>query len=246
MEKIEELVNAVVYDNRSITVTFPSAEELQTLDYRSKLDLTENVRIVTIDGCDCCACCAPHVAHTGEIGLIKILNFYPHRGGTRIELLCGQPAFADYQQEHAATKEIMRLLSSKKEEVADALKRSMDAALSLKSENKALKEQLALSRLETTEQNGSIFGFSPQVSYDELRYCANTLQTTCSRFCLLFSETGENECLYVVSSQTENSKPLVSALNAALNGRGGGKEHYAQGKVSASKADIIQYLQTTL
>ena len=42
------------------------------MEYRSKLDLTENVRIVTIEGWDVCACCSPHVPHTGAVGGIKI------------------------------------------------------------------------------------------------------------------------------------------------------------------------------
>ena len=49
-----------------VRAEFPALEVLAALDYRSKLDLTEDVRIVTIPGVDQCACCAPHVARTGE------------------------------------------------------------------------------------------------------------------------------------------------------------------------------------
>ena len=62
-------------------------EELKRLEYRSKLDLTENVRIVEIGDVDRCACCAPHVSRTGEIGVIKILDCQRHRGGVRMNII---------------------------------------------------------------------------------------------------------------------------------------------------------------
>ena len=84
LDEIEDAANAVVWADKPVAACFPSAEELKTLDYRSKLDLTENVRLVTIPGVDVCACCAPHVSSTGQIGVIKLLDFMRHRGGTRI------------------------------------------------------------------------------------------------------------------------------------------------------------------
>ena len=79
--KIELEVNKVIYANKKINVIYPSASELSNYDYRSKLDITENVRLVEIEGVDLCACCAPHVAQTGEIGIIKIISFIPYKKG---------------------------------------------------------------------------------------------------------------------------------------------------------------------
>ncbi|MFA6948907.1 MAG: alanyl-tRNA editing protein, partial [Eubacteriales bacterium] len=70
LDEIEDMANDAVYRNVSITAEYPPAETLASLQYRSKLALTENVRIVTVEGCDVCACCAPHCNHTGEIGMI--------------------------------------------------------------------------------------------------------------------------------------------------------------------------------
>ena len=77
--KIELEVNKVIYANKKINVVYPSADELSNYDYRSKLDITENVRLVEIEDTDLCACCAPHVAKTGEIGIIKIIGFIPYK-----------------------------------------------------------------------------------------------------------------------------------------------------------------------
>ena len=84
LDRAEDLANEAVFRNIPVEISYPAPEALASMTYRAKLDLTENVRIVTIGDVDACACCAPHVAYTGEIGLIKILEFEKHRGGTRI------------------------------------------------------------------------------------------------------------------------------------------------------------------
>ena len=86
---IEQLANEAVYRNVPIRTEYPSAERLAQMTYRSKLDLTEDVRIVTVEGYDVCACCAPHVSCTGEIGAIKFTSVMRHRGGIRVTILCG-------------------------------------------------------------------------------------------------------------------------------------------------------------
>ena len=59
------------------------------MNYRSKIEIEGQIRIVSIPGYDICACCAPHVDRTGEIGLIKIIGCEKHRGGCRMTILCG-------------------------------------------------------------------------------------------------------------------------------------------------------------
>lgn len=59
LTRVELLANRAVAEDLPILIDFPTPEILPTLEYRSKLDLTENVRIVTVPGYDVCACCAP-------------------------------------------------------------------------------------------------------------------------------------------------------------------------------------------
>ena len=96
---IELRANRVIWDNRRVTASFPEPDELKNIEYRSKLELTENVRIVEIEGVDLCACCAPHVSFTGEIGLIRILESIPalREGGRDL-----RRRFAPYEAEGRA------------------------------------------------------------------------------------------------------------------------------------------------
>lgn len=96
--EVEYEVNEVIVKNLPVQVTFPSREELAVLDYRSKIEIEGQVRIVTIPGVDVCACCAPHVRQTGEIGMLKVMSVQNHRGGVRISMLCGFRALEAFRQ----------------------------------------------------------------------------------------------------------------------------------------------------
>ena len=89
LKEIEWEANRAVFENLDVLVTYPSKDELAQMEYRSKIEIDGQVRIVTIPGYDVCACCAPHVKKTGEIGLIKLVNRMNYKGGERITMLCG-------------------------------------------------------------------------------------------------------------------------------------------------------------
>ena len=245
---VEQTANTAVCENREVTAFYPGADALRGMDYRSKLDNMERVRIVTIDGYDCCACCAPHVNRTGEIGLVKVLNYYPYKGGTRIEMLCGADAFSDYQKLHAASRALMTQLSSSRDEIVSHVVKLKEAAAALREENTVLRERLAMRELELFHVGDAAFGFVPDADHNLLRHCLNQLADEYGSYCLLFSAAGESgqEHLYVVSGKDAPVKALVGGMNKSLNGRGGGKDVYAQGKVLAGRSDIAAFLETRL
>ena len=61
----ERKANEVIWSDRAVEVTYPDADALEALDYRSKKELTGQVRIVTFPEADCCACCGTHVLRAG-------------------------------------------------------------------------------------------------------------------------------------------------------------------------------------
>ena len=93
---VEREANDVVFRDVPISAYYPDSESLAALDYRSKLELSENVRLVEIAGTDLCACCAPHCRTTGQIGLIKIVASERYKGGTKLWIHCGSRALAHY------------------------------------------------------------------------------------------------------------------------------------------------------
>ena len=121
LDRVETMANQVVARNIPILTQYPDPQILPTLQYRSKLELTENVRIVTIGDVDCCACCAPHVAFTGEIGVIKILDFERYKGGVRCHMLCGETALEDYRDKYRNVQSVSLALCVPQNETAQGV-----------------------------------------------------------------------------------------------------------------------------
>ena len=128
LSEIEREANYAVAANYKVTATFPPKEVLKTLEYRSKLELTENVRIVEIENVDICACCAPHISSTAEVGTVRILSSERRRRGgegVRITMLCGLDAYDNEVIIGENNTEISMLLSAKRNETAAAVRRLM-------------------------------------------------------------------------------------------------------------------------
>ena len=241
IKKIEIKANNAIYKNNSVKAIYPSPDELDNYDYRSKLDITEGVRLIEIEDTDLCACCAPHVAKTGEIGIIKIISFIPYKKGTRIEMLCGLLALNDYQALHTTNKSVMNMLSAKRFEIAESVERIQNELSMARVENKKLMSELATLKMEKHVSGNTVCVFIDGVSYDELRNCSNSLIEE-YEYCYLFSNTDADNYIYVVSSKENSVRELVQNLNKAFNGKGGGRDTYAQGKIVGCKEEIINFL----
>lgn len=243
LRKIEYEANLAVYKNIPIIVTFPSNEELKFLNYRSKKDLSGNVRIVSIGDYDTCACCAPHVSLTGEVGCIKIISSQSYKGGVRISILCGLRALEDYNKKEENVTAISSLLSAKPYEVKDAVK-------ILKEENAALKiqvneiynqlYQLKADAISTTDS--PLWLFDNEIPVKSIRNYANLLLQKEIPLIGIFSRDNNMEYKYVLASKELDIRPLAQKLNEQFNGKGGGSKEMVQGALSGSKEDILTIL----
>lgn len=139
---IEAEANEVVYKNLPITINFPSPAEAKELEYRSKLDTFDDIRLVTIENTDVCACCAPQLDYTGQFGIIKIIDYMPHRGGMRMTLVAGLDAYKDYSKLHESNGKIMALLSSKRDMTFEYTQNFVDRLTAVNEENTSLKKEL--------------------------------------------------------------------------------------------------------
>lgn len=244
LNAVEESANRVIYDNVEIECFFPSEEEIISLDYRSKLDLKENVRLVKIGDTDLCACCAPHVKRTGEIGVIKILDFMRHRGGVRIVMKSGLKALLDYREKYESVYDVSVMLSSKQHEIAGFVEKKLNEIDTLQRKYIDFKMRIA----ENDKENLSYFGetavfISSFYDSDMMRELANFGMTQ-KEICVIFSGNEENGFSYVAGSLSFDLNKFARHFNSALNGRGGGRGTMIQGKVTATKQDILNYFNS--
>lgn len=244
LREIEDRANAIITENRPVTAVYPDPDTLAGLDYRSKLDLTENVRIVTIEGCDVCACCAPHVKHTGEIGLVKLLDAMRHRGGIRIWMAAGKLALRDYQVKQENIAAISAALSVQQPQAAQGVQRILGEMEGLKEALKAARQALVLEKARSLpETEGNLCLFQEDLDAGSLRALANAGMEKCSGICAVFTGSDQAGYRYVMGSRTVDLRAQAKTINAALGGKGGGQPTMIQGSVTAGREAILAYFQ---
>jgi len=236
---LETRANEVIRQNLPLHIWFPTDAELQTLEYRSKLELTENVRIVEIPGVDRCACCAPHVERTGEVGIVKILDSQRHRGGQRVSVICGLDALEDYRARQESVTEISRALSAKREEVTRAVQRVMDEQQAMKERCDAL--SLALIRYMAAaepETAGNILVFDAVLGEIAQRELVNLLMEKAGGFAAVFVGGDDAGWRYIIGSRDRDLRAGARVINTAIAGRGGGTPRMIQGSARAVRREI--------
>ena len=239
---LEREANEAIYKNLPIEISYPTADELAVLPYRSKKELSGRVRIVTVPGYDICACCGTHVANTGEIGIIKITSFQNYKGGTRLFMLCGGRAFADYQRKNADVLRVTTSLSIKPEELCAGAARLSAEITEHKIYESSLKKELFAMKAAALGSGERIIAFEENLSPDEIR-----------RYCLTLSESfgiaavfsGKNgEWKYAAASKNRDCRVLAKALGEAFGGRGGGKPELVQGGCGGTRDEIEKLFGT--
>lgn len=242
--KIEQLANKAVRDNLKIDCVYPDENTLKALNYRSKLELTENVRIVTIPGIDVCACCAPHVKYTGEIGIIKIKDMIHYKGGVRVHMICAEDALSDYQIKHKNVSGISNLLSARQYDVAESVERIM-AELSAAKQKCTMLEKLLIAEKSANikETCGNICIFEKDISVDSLRNLVNIVKTKCGGVCVGCLGDDKSGYTYIVGSNGFELSKVCKEINTALSGRGGGRGDMVSGKFMSTKEEIQNYFK---
>ena len=242
LNEVEKRANKAVWENILFETFFSTENELKSLDYRSKLDLKDNVRLVKIGDIDLCACCAPHVKRSGEIGIIKLLDFTRHRGGVRVTMRSGEWALSDYSEKYEALHGISNLLSVKQGEALSAVSRLSESFGAAKRELYDFKMQLVKADFEENiGKNNPIVFISAVYDGDMLKEFADCCVNGGAFLCAAFSGSDKSGYSYAVLSRTVDMKAFAIEMNTALNGRGGGRDGMIQGRVSAKKEEIIEF-----
>ena len=237
--EIEEKVNQAIIENIPVEVSYPSKEELKELDYRSKIEIEGQVRIVTIPGYDVCACCAPHVRRTGEIGSLKVMNVQSYKGGVRVSILCGFRALDAFRQKADIITELMAEFSTSQEAIIDNVKK-------LKGANQTMKNQLAAAKQELMEYKVSAIPedsenailFEADLETPVVRGVVNGLVEKFAGISAVFVGNDENGYQFIVGSKNKDCRQIASALREKLSARGGGSDKMIQGSVAATQLQI--------
>ena len=240
LRRIEAEANKAVWKNLKVFTHYPKKEELSQIEYRSKIEIEGQVRIIEIPGYDCCACCAPHVTYTGEIGLIKLVQAQRYKGGVRITMLCGVRAFSDYVRKEAQAKEISRLLCAKENEIAAHLAEETNQ---LKYELAEKERRLVKAYADMiSESKDAVCIFTEEFGGDSMRMLMNYVLDAGHCICAVFFGNEKDGYRYVLGSRQQDVREMAKEFNKRFDGRGGGKPEMVQGTVRGEKEAIERWL----
>lgn len=245
--EVEHEVNVAISKNIPIEVTYPSRDELAQLEYRSKIEIEGQVRIVTVPGYDVCACCAPHVKRTGEIGMLKVMNYQNYKGGVRVSILCGFRALEAFRQKCDIISELMGIFTTNQEAIVDNVTKLKAVNQSLKSELGTAKSALLdykVAELPTDTENAVLFECG--IDTNTARNCVNGLVEKYSGFSAFFMGNDEEGYSFIIGSKNADCNTVAAALRNKLGARGGGKPVMVQGSVKAAKSKIEEVLKEVL
>ena len=232
----EAKTNRYIWENHPIHTMYPDKETLETLPYRSKKELTGQVRIVEFPGADLCACCGVHVKMTGEIGMVKILSCQKFHEGVRLEMLAGKAAWDYLCKTFEENKKVSGLLSAKQHETAAAAERMSKELADTKFRAGKLEEQVFSQKAAAMAGVGDVLLFEEGLSPDAVRRLTDAIFKVCGGRAAVFSKTDSGFQSAIASH--EDIRGFVKDLNGALNGRGGGKPNFCQGSVTAAREEI--------
>ena len=240
---IELLVNQAIWENVAIRCEFPSADALKEIDYRSKKELTGDVRIVTVEGYDVCACCAPHVEKSGEIGILKVVGLQNYKGGVRVNILCGKRALFYLQNEHGIVNELSGMLTTSADKIIPSVKKLSEENIALKSELTSAKEQLIeieIAKIDSSLKNVFLLK-EAGLDGNVMRKTVNALVAQHTGLCGVFSGDAVTGYKFIIGSGADkrDCKEAMEVLKNECSAKGGGSPQMVQGSLVADNIDAI-------
>ena len=241
LAQAEAEANAAVRADTPVHCWVPDPETLARTEYRSKKELTGDVRLVEAGG-DCCACCGTHLTRTGEVGLIKIISYAHYKTGMRLAVACGQRAYEAVAGIWADTEAAGRLLSAPVGALTPALERLQGGEAALKARLAALQNALADACAANAAPGVPAVLWADGADGDGLRRMAMAITAKTNAPCCTLAPGGQGLAYALSAAPGGDVREVCKALNAAFAGRGGGKPGFCQGSLAAADFDAVKAL----
>ena len=240
---IEREANGALWQNIPVKCWYPTQEELPDVFYRTKRALPWPVRIVQVPGFDSCACCGIHVAHTGEVGLVKLFTVAGLRGGCRIEMACGGRALMLLNMAFEQNRQVSQAFSAKWPETGAAAQKMNEALAGEKYRASCLQKRIFEAIASNYVNHKNAVHFEDGLESAEVRQLADTIAQGCDGMAAVFSGADSDGYAFALISRKDDLRAFGKAMTGALNGRGGGKPNFQQGRVNATRAQIEAFFE---
>jgi alanyl-tRNA synthetase len=248
--RVEGLANRVVMDNRPVHVREVDDQEAVRLGLRRPPTRAGLIRVVEVEAFDRSACGGTHVRATAEVGPVLIRRWERHKGGVRVEFLCGWRAIRDYGRLRGLVREVTARLTTGEADVADAVRRLQDRVRDLERDLQATRDALLGYEAERlVEAAGAppepggpriVAAALADRSVAEVRALARLITSQPGRVAVLVSAPDRRVLVARSADVDLDAAAALQAAVGAFGGRGGGRAEAAEGAAPAApSADAL-------
>jgi alanyl-tRNA synthetase len=239
--RLEDAVAEEIRAARPVTVRYAGIDEMEELGVRSRLlpeGLSGEVRLVEIEGLDLNTCGGTHLASTAEIGALALVGTEPMRGGTRLFFVAGDRVRRRLAGHEARNRRLRTLLDGADADLPELVELRLAREKELARERRRLLAELAAATAErlAASPDPVIAAHWEDRDAGFLQEVGKTLVGLApDRVALLTAGSGGDGAFVVVAPEASGLDLAIAGpeVCAVLEGRGGGRAPFFQGKASA-------------
>ena len=240
LEGAARAANAVIFEDREITVRYGTAEEFAGQGVRKQVDRKGVLRAIEIAGIDLQPCGGTHLRHTGQLGLILIRGYTKIRQDWRVEFVCGGRAEKAARQD----ADLIALLSAALECAAQDLPAAVERLMREREES-AKHIKTLLPKIAESEA-AALIAAAPRradgirvvaeavqnVAPDYLKHLATALARTDRTVALLSDAQTGNVVFAQHPTAAKDMNALLKKVFEQVPGKGGGSRDFARGALA--------------
>jgi alanyl-tRNA synthetase len=250
LEGAARATNAIVFEDREISVRYGTAEQFAQIGVRKQVERTGTLRAIEIAGIDLQPCGGTHVRRTGQIGTVLLRGCSKIRQDWRIEFLCGSRAESAARKDADMLARVAAQLKCAPQDLDGSVERLLQerevATRNLKTLLPKLADADAATRLQSIAPSGDgevvVVEMLQKLGPEYLQFYATALARSEKVVALLaVQETGA--LLFAQHPAAgKDMNALLRGVFDQLGGKGGGTKDFARGaladhaKVSAALA----------
>jgi alanyl-tRNA synthetase len=243
LARAEAAANEIIDRALPVSAGFVSPAELSALPLRKPPKVTENIRVVQVQGFDWSACGGTHVAYTSQVQQVKIVATERRGAELRVTFLCGRRARADYARLKALAQGLVARFTASEDEILDLIDRRAADADAVRKDLAQLEGEWAESKAAALYSeapggaNRRVIVVALDASPDRVKKVAQALRTRAGAAVCL-AACGDRPQLIVTRSDDVklDAGAALRAIAAAGGGKGGGRPDWAQGGVPSNDA----------